>query len=160
VIRPGALGDCIVSLPALEFLSVPSTEVWVSGPNVPLITFATRVRSIQATGLDLVPYQHVPVLRELEQFDEIVSWYATNRPEFREAVAHLPFTFHQALPSGHGLHAVDFYSQQVGAPFGTSPKIDLPRNPRGYLAIHPFSGGSKKNWPLDQKHLFDRLLSI
>ena len=40
LIRPGAIGDLIVSLPALEYLRADYTEVWVAECNVPLIRFA------------------------------------------------------------------------------------------------------------------------
>jgi heptosyltransferase III len=89
------------------------------------------------------------VLSELSQFDSIVSWYGANRPEFRAAVAHLPFEFHEALPKVSNLHAVDFYLQQVGAQLGATPKIPCKRERRGFVAVHPFSGSPKKNWPLE-----------
>jgi hypothetical protein len=86
VIRPGAMGDLILSLPALESLETGYTEVWVSGPNVPLIRFAHRVRSIAATGLNLLGVTEPPehLIGELRSFDSIVSWYGANRPEFRQ----------------------------------------------------------------------------
>jgi heptosyltransferase III len=152
IIRPGAIGDCIVSLPAMEYLRADQTEVWVASQNVPLIRFADKVRGIASTGLDLAGLE-IPgepaVLAELSPFDSIVSWYGANRPEFRAAVAHLPFEFHHALPTDGNLHAVDFYLQQVGAPLGTAPRIPCRREPRGFVAVHPFSGSPKKNWPLE-----------
>jgi hypothetical protein len=177
LIRPGGIGDCILALPAMEGLSNASvarrsspvdpsrsgesppadtTEVWVASANVPLIRFADSVRSIASTGLDLVgiPDRDPPrrVLERLAEFDSIVSWYGTNRPEFRAAVASLPFRFLDALPNQPGVHAVDFYASQVG-PTGRRPvpRIECPRVARGnFVAIHPFSGSAKKNWPLDR----------
>lgn len=148
LIRPGAIGDCIVSLPALEHLRTGYTEVWVSGQNAPLIQFADRVRSIASTGLDLLGIVDSPVLETLRSFDEIWSWYGTNRPEFREAVADLPFRFFPALPSD-GVHAVDFYAAQAGAPQGLAPVIQCPPSERSFIAVHPFSGSPKKNWPFE-----------
>src|SRR5215469_5954355 len=102
VIRPGAIGDFIVSLPALEALGTDYLEVWTAGPNVSLVQFADRVRSIASTGLDLLGIgEPQPNLREeLGKFDSIVSWYGSNRPEFRDLVhgLGLPFRFHAALP--------------------------------------------------------------
>ena len=147
LIRPGAIGDVIVSLPALEFLRCEYLEVWVPGPCVPLIRFADRVRSIASTGLDLVGVVSGAHC-DLSGFDEIWSWYGTARPEFREAVAHLPFRFFPALPKA--THATDFYCAQVGAPPGLIPRLDCPRRDDGFLAIHPFSGSKRKNWPLDR----------
>src|SRR5438552_9965419 len=100
VIRPGAIGDCIVSLPALEFLRTDYLEVWTSSAIVPLVRLASHVRSIASTGLDLAGVTEAParLLETLRTFDSIVSWYGANRPEFQEAVSDLPFTFYPALP--------------------------------------------------------------
>ena len=155
-IRPGALGDCIVSLPALERLCAACaySEVWVASPNIPLIRFADRVRSIASTGLDLVgiPDREPPprALELLAGFDSIVSWYGAARTEFREAVAGLPFEFLAALPEpGGGVHAADFYWRQAGGgPEPATPRIACTSVPGDYIVIHPFSGSPRKNWPL------------
>jgi ADP-heptose:LPS heptosyltransferase len=160
VIRPGAIGDLILSLPALESLATAYTEVWVAGPNVPLIRFADRVRSINATGLNLLGVTDPPayLLDELRSFDSIVSWYGANRPEFCDVTEslRLPVTFYDALPPpGNTEHATDFYLRQVGSPAGAIPHIrcdtgpcDVPREP--FAVIHPFSGSPRKNWPLEK----------
>ncbi len=149
LIRPGAIGDLIVSLPALEHLKAAYTEVWVAGKNVPLVRFADRVRSIQSTGLDLIELGRAGT-SVLEQFDEIVSWYGASREEFREAVKHLPFRFHEALPREGSMHATDFYASQVGAPMGLIPRIPVERHDGGYAVIHPCSGSPSKNWPIEK----------
>ena len=161
-IRPGAIGDLIVCLPALECLRCDYLEVWCAGPNVPLVRFAERVRSIASTGLDWLGVSEAPakLIEDLRSFDEIVSWYGANRPEFRELIAQmdLPFRFLPALPpDGAGCHAVDFYLEQVRelAPAQVSdgiPRIHCGREgPRERLAIiQPFSGSPRKNWPLER----------
>jgi len=152
LIRPGAIGDCIVSLPALEFLRTEYTEVWVRSVNQPLIRFADRVDSIAATGLDLVGIQTPKrTMERLAGFDRIISWYGTNHDEFRDAVRELPFTFHTPLPKDGTLHACDFYATQTGAPMDLTPRIpvgDVVR--RDAIVIHPFSGSPRKNWPLSR----------
>ena len=165
LIRPGAIGDLILSLPALESLQTGYTEVWVSGPNVPLVRFAHRVRSIAATGLNLlgITDPSARLLDELRSFDSIISWYGANRPEFRETVASLdlPFTFHQALPVGSDLsacsrpygprlHATDYYLEQVGCPPGAIPRIQCDAARERFAVIQPFSGSPRKNWPLEK----------
>ena len=92
----------------------------------------------------------------MRDFDSIVSWYGANREEFREATAHLPIEFHKALPPPDStLHAADFFATQLHAPIPASPHIKLDHViKRDFIAIHPFSGSPKKNWPLDQ---FDAL---
>jgi heptosyltransferase III len=151
IIRPGAIGDLIVSLPALQYLRADYTEVWVAGVNASLIRFADRVCSIASTQLDMLELGKAPkaLLDRLGSFDSIVSWYGAGRIEFRGALAHLPVQFHAALPTGCEVHATDFYLNQVGAPPGQVPQIDVPVVVNeGFVAIHPFSGSPRKNWPL------------
>lgn len=160
LIRPGGIGDLIVSLPALESLSQGYTEVWTARANTSLVRFADRVRAISSTGLDLLELGRAPdsLKRELGKFDEIWSWYGTGREEFREAVRGLPFRFLDALPNQPGMHACDFYLGQAGAELGVLPKIECPVQPDVYAVIHPFSGGRKKNWPLEKFHLLAKAL--
>jgi heptosyltransferase-3 len=156
LIRPGAIGDCILSLPVLRYLKADYTEVWISSPAVPLIQFADRVQSIASTGLDLVGIDGIeiasPVRERLQSFDSIISWYGTNRPDFREALLCLGVAceFHAALPPAeYAGHATDFFARQVGAPDGLLSGVAVPTAvSRGTTVIHPFSGGVRKNWPL------------
>lgn len=157
VIRPGAIGDFIVSLPALECLRDDYLEVWAASPNLPLVRFADRVRSIASTGLDLLGVTEPParLIEELRGFDQIVSWYAANRPEFQDAVRSmgLPFRFFSALPrEGGGQNATHFYRSQVqqlvDCPGDAVPRIRCDVEREDFAVIHPFSGSPKKNWPL------------
>ncbi len=160
LIRPGAIGDCILCLPAIESLRADYTEVWVAEQNVPLIRFADRVRSIGSTGIDLVGLDGVaPPARALELlsgFDSIISWYGYRRPEFRFAVQDFNVRFFPALPPAEGReHAVDFFLSHAREAGGREvepvPRIDCPLvEPGGYIAILPFSGSPKKNWPLER----------
>ena len=156
LIRPGAIGDFIVSLPALEALTVPGeyTEVWCAEQNVPLARFADRARSIGSVGLDRLAITHADdVVERLLGFDEIISWYGENRPDFREFVARtaLPFRFLRALPDGR-CHAVDFYAAQVrglGAEVSGNPRIVCPDAAREFAAIHPFASAQAKRAPME-----------
>lgn len=155
LIRPGAIGDCITALPAMEHLAASYTEVWVPSPVVPLISFAERTRSLASTGINLLgvgDLEMPPALRaELAGFDSIVSWYGANRREFREALGSLgaKCEFHQALPPpDYRGHATDFFARQVGAAAGQQPRIEFDRSAqRDSVVLHPFSGSGKKNWP-------------
>src|SRR6059036_3655523 len=107
LIRPGAIGDLIVSLPALESLRAEYLEVWVAEQNVPLIRFADAVCSIGSTGLDMLEIDPPARLVErLKGFDSIVSWYGSSRPEFREAVARLGLPVEHALACSNNLKVV------------------------------------------------------
>jgi heptosyltransferase-3 len=134
LIRPGAIGDVILSLPELEAARADYTEIWAPRPTLPLIRFADRTRALIDTGIELVGVIEGARVPELASFDSIYSWYGANRPEFRDAVRHLPFTFFPALPvAARGI-----------------PRIEVPAAPaENFAAIHPFSGSAKKNWPLE-----------
>jgi len=165
LIRPGAIGDFIVSLPALESLRSDYTELWCAAQNVPLARFADRAQSIVSAGLDrlgLLPAEDV--VDRLRQFDSIISWYGTNRPEFRALVEvlKLPFQFLPALPAGTG-HAVDFYNAQArslgAAQPSRFPHITCPAQERTFAVIHPFASSPAKRAPVDRFELAARKLS-
>jgi heptosyltransferase-2 len=150
LIRPGAIGDFIVSLPALESLRAGYTEVWCAEQNVALAGFADRARSIGSAGLDrlgVLPADDV--VERLRGFDSIVSWYGSAREEFERLG--LPAVVLPALPSGAG-HAVDFYNAQAvglgGAP-ARFPSIACPPARRTFAAIHPFASGARKRAPME-----------
>jgi len=154
LIRPGAIGDFIVSLPAIEALRTAYTEVWCAEPNVPLARFADKAQSIISAGMDrlgILPADDV--VERLRRFDSIVSWYGANRPDFRELVdaLGLPFRFLPALPAA-GIHAVDYYNRQareLGAvPPSRFPEIRCAEAPRSFAAIHPFASSVAKRAPM------------
>jgi len=168
-IRPGAIGDFILSLPALECLAPQSEdgklEIWTSSAHVPLVRFTPHVRAIASTGLDLLGVAEPPprLLEELSAFDSIVSWYGANRPEFRQYVASLglPFRFFPALPAADcRSHATDFYLDQVRTIVECRSdgiaRICCKADDAGiaesgdFAVIHPFSGSASKNWPIDR----------
>ncbi len=152
IIRPGAIGDFILTLPAMEFLKTGYVEVWAASQNLPLARFAHRTRSIAATGLDMLEFAPSEKLRaELSAFDSIISWYGSNRPEFRDAVAGLPFQFFTPIPPDScQIPAADYFASQVGSPLPAVPSIDCPRVEGGFAVIHPFSASPRKCWPLDR----------
>jgi hypothetical protein len=168
LIRPGAIGDFVLSLPAMEWVGKESgAEVWAASRNLPLARFASRTRAIASTGIDLIGLPDVSppagLIEELRGFDSIVSWYGANRLEFRQAVEELglPFQLLAAVPpEGAGVHAADFYFQQVGGGGEASPRLGCPPGDGGFVAIHPFSGSPKKNWPLDRYKELGRRLSL
>ena len=169
LIRPGAIGDCILSLPALECLRAAYTEVWVPSAVAPLIRFADRARSIASTGLDLLGLDGVEppprLLENLREFDSIFSWYGSNRAEFRDCVRalRLPVTFLDALPpAGNRMHAADFFLGAAGCPGqAAAPRIPTPAVQRGdFAVIHPFSGSARKNWPIEKYRGLARRLAM
>jgi len=100
----------------------------VASPNVALVRFADRVRSIASTGLDLLEIRGSEagpaLLDTLAGFDSIISWYGANREQFRDVTRQLglPFEFLSPLPPEKAgnrepgaapVHAVDFYLTQA-----------------------------------------------
>ena len=183
LIRPGALGDTVVWLPAAErWLRGGGGEIWCAGANANVVGHLAAVRAIEGSGLELLelPGAEVPgaLIDRLRSFDHVVSWYGTARAEFREALIGLGLEarFLPALPGEGGVvHAVDFYLEQAGAEAGGVPRVPVPlktvpRNPLaaiadsmvgGYAVIHPFSGGRKKNWPLESfRAVAERLAGV
>src|ERR1039457_39144 len=73
IIRPGAIGDLIVSLPAMECLRTDYLEVWTASAHVPLVRFADAVRSMADSGIDLLGISETKGLErligELRSFD-------------------------------------------------------------------------------------------
>lgn len=135
LIRPGAIGDVILSLPAMEAARAQYTEVWAPRPLLPLIRFADRTRAVGDTGLELVGVVEGARAPALQGFDSIYSWYGANRPEFRDAVRHLPFTFFPALPP----------------PAEGVPRIEVePRPLENFAVIHPFASAPQKRWPMER----------
>ncbi len=157
IIRPGAIGDSILSFPALEHLRAEYTEVWVRSDIVPLVRFADAVRSISSTGIDLagIPDVDPPtsLIERLRSFDEIVSWYGANRPEFKDFVGSFckNVRFLSALPpAGTRVHAADYFLRQAGGTGMAVARIETGvSKPGDYIVLHPFSGSEKKNWPLE-----------
>ncbi|MEQ1887324.1 MAG: glycosyltransferase family 9 protein [Bryobacteraceae bacterium] len=134
LIRPGAIGDCILSFPTLEAAKADYTEVWAPRPILPLIRFADHTRAIINTGLDRLGVFPGARVEALETFDSIYSWYGSANENFREAVRHLPFTFFPALPP----------------PVEGVPKIPVPAAPEeDFAVIQPFSSNPKKTWPIE-----------
>lgn len=158
LIRPGAIGDCILCFPTLEYLKADYTEVWVPSAVVPLVQFAQQARSISSTGLDLVGVGDLEmpgrVREQLRAFDSIISWYGASRDDFRRALARtgIASQFHVALPPpGYTGHATDFFASQVHAPAGLVPHLAVQATrERDSVVIHPFSGSTRKNWPLEK----------
>ncbi len=146
VIRPGGIGDIILSMPAIAHLS-PS-EVWTRAEMLP---FFSNAKSIAASGIDSLGYFGAP---DLGGFDEIHTWYGAQREDFRAALdaLHPKVFWYDALPQDGNQHAADFFATQVQAPTPATPRIGVEAQPNRLIWIHPFSGGAKKNWPLENYH--------
>lgn len=159
LIRPGAIGDCLLWLPLVQFLRRDWTTVWISSPLVPLVRNVDEVRALSSTQLGLLGLEGLEppqaLIAQLRSFDLIVSWYGANRPSFISALegTGVPCVFHKALPHPDWEGSVtDFYAKQIGAPQGLVPSLSPGGTgkvtQRNTIVIQPFSGSGNKNWPL------------
>ena len=149
----------------MEELRADYTEVWVPSAVIPLVQFADRVRSIAATGIDtfgipgLAPA--ASLLSSLRSFDSIISWYGSNREEFAEACHAwgLQVEFRTAIPPASvDVHAVDFFLQRTSDRY---PHIRTSAvSTSEYIAVHPFSGSTHKNWPLDRFRALEAMMPL
>jgi hypothetical protein len=150
----------------MQFLKADYTEIWIPSVVVPLIQFADKLQALAATGIELFGIgrdaEDKRLLERLRSFDQIVSWYGSNRPEFRVELERIGVecVFLDALPPGDAnLHATDFFAAQVGAPAGLIPRLQIEKaEARGSVVLHPFSGSARKNWPLAKYRELAKLL--
>lgn len=175
LIRPGAIGDCLCSLPALYLLQGAETEVWTNGAVAPLIRHASRAISLAGTSFLLLGLPSVEppadLVETLRGFDEILSWSGHNQPLLIERARQfgLPIHFFPPLPDPKGgVHVADFLIRQTarwhghdkeptewrvpgGRRFLLNVASSMQRDPvtrRPLVVLHPFSGSAVKNWPL------------
>jgi len=163
-IQPGAIGDFVLSLPALRWLRQKfgpgGMEIWAERANLTLVehpAYADRVRPLAETGLDSYPLPE-RTRKTLESFDLVVSWRGANFPELVEAIraAHPRAYFLQQFPpEGQAVHLMEFRRSQLASLFATEfgdgrsfpacPQIFLEESDaefaREYLAEEIAAGG-------------------
>jgi len=125
-VQPGAIGDVILSLPALGALrqtfGAGGMEIWTERSKLPLVAhpaYADRVHAIADSGLDSYPLPE-RTLAAMRKFDLVVSWQGAKLPELTHAVkavhAHAYFRC-QFPPAGQTVHLCDFRRSQIRALF-------------------------------------------
>ena len=179
VLRAGALGDSLLALPAiaaLRRLVGPSGAVELVGtePAVGLALgprLATRVHSVDRARfrpLFQESEDDTDLLSLLKGFDLVVAW--SSLPHLAEKLSRIGIPHLKAPPlPPEDVHASDHLYRSL-APLGAfgpapPPEVDLDEEsrlaaldflrwnglpPSGFVAIHPSSGSSRKNWPLDR----------
>lgn len=174
VLRGGAIGDFIVTLPTLEGIRRRHPDA-----RIELVGNRTAAAIVERRGLlDAVHSQHdavwaslyappplPPDLRgRLEAFDAIVNFWPDPDGELRR---HFPvragqqFITAAALPetapaASHYLNAVAGLGAERVPLFY---RLAEPRADARRIAIHPGSGSPRKNWPVDRWREFARRLS-
>jgi heptosyltransferase III len=170
VIRGGAIGDFILTLPALAALkkTFPAARLEVLGyPHIAslasLVGYVSDVKSIEAAALAGFFARHGTLSDALAEyfagFNIIISYLYDPDSIFQENVAR--FSKAQFIAAPHRpresdeMHATEVFLQALQrlAIFDADPvpRIELRHDVvGGMLAVHPGSGSEKKNWPEDR----------
>jgi ADP-heptose:LPS heptosyltransferase len=163
ILRGGALGDLLLTLPVLDAIrsNFPQSfvEVWGIRPQVDLLQSVDRVNRLDAVGLTplFVPGSMPPVLRKrLSEFDLAISFLSDPHGV---VVQNLASSGVQRVVRGSpvmrpGMHAI-YQLASVLEPLGLDLRDPVPRLKVGrgkiqkpLLGFHPGSGSRAKNWPL------------
>jgi heptosyltransferase III len=167
VLRGGALGDLVLTLPVLEEIrrSYPSAEVTLFGifPQARLATpeFVDRVDRLDAA--DLVPLfvdgpMPWPIRRRLQGFDLAISFLSDPTAIIARnlAAAGIKQVVTSTDKTSSHVHAV-FRLANVLGPLGLTLRNPVPRLAGGpktskfvRFGFHLGSGSPRKNWPIDQ----------
>lgn len=170
VLRGGALGDFIVTLPALAALrrAWPDARIELAG-NVTAAAVARSTRLLDAVHSQhearwSALYDDAPLSGEfapwLASFDLVVNFWPDDSGELAR---HFPRragqTFlsasaqpAQAPAAAHFCAALAPLGLAAGEhSFSLRPRPRTPA-PDAFIAIHPGSGSAKKNWPIDRWH--------
>ncbi len=165
VLRGGALGDFLVTLPALAMLR----QRWPDA-RVELIGNATAAAlALPAELLDAVHSQHEarwgglygtqplpPALADwLEQFDLVISYWPDPEGELRRRFPARPgqTTVFGAAQPNVAPAAAHYCAplRELGlVPTALLYPLRHPAPERALIALHPGSGSPRKNWPLDR----------
>ena len=170
VIRGGALGDFILTLPAIRLLrdGFPGAHLEILGyPQIASLAemsgWADATRSIEYGPLSsfFTPAGELAadLVRYFTSFDQIVSYlfdpdqiFANNlrRAGVRKLIVGSP----KINDREHAARQLARPLEQLALHLGARGAIIRPNEPRkidpGRIAIHPGSGSSQKNWPLDR----------
>ena len=183
VIRGGAIGDFILTLPVLSALRAqfPAARLELMGyPHVAQLALATglvtEIRSIEARAMASFFTERGELNTELSsyfaRFAVIVSFLYDPDDVFKDNIAKCggaQFVVAQHRPDeAKKLHATEVFLQGLErlAIFDADPvpRLDLPVTPETmlpagrWLAVHPGSGGEHKNWP--EGHWTDLLTQL
>jgi heptosyltransferase-3 len=174
VFRGGALGDLILTLPALRGLRSIADHICLLAPDPQRVLARSYVdESFDLNGVALAPLfgpdqtRSKNVFDTLGQFDLALSYLSDSSKTFRPNVIAAtsarfvqgPFRIDESGP-----HAVT----QLAAPVATLsgklinpyPEIPIARKDpaRDIVAIHVGSGATRKNWPIERWALLSRWL--
>lgn len=176
VIRGGAIGDFILTLPAIGLLrdAFPTAHLEILGyPHILAVAqgrYANATRSIEYAPLARFFARNAEVSSELtdyfRQFNQVVSYlfdpdqiFASQleRCGVRNLITGSPKItgeIHAAHQLARPLESLALFLEDPAArvfPNAEDASAVSPRLPAGpFFALHPGSGSARKNWPLDR----------
>lgn len=172
VLRGGALGDFLVTLPALHLLRThwPSARIELAGnaraAELAILSGLLDAAHSQHEGRWSALFSEAPLPRPfsawLDRFDLVVSYWPDVDGALRQHFAHRGKTYigSHARPMSRpaarhfcdslsvlGLKAVDFHTR-LSLPDTVKEQADQRLGGfKDFLAVHPGSGARVKNWP-------------
>lgn len=176
VLHPGALGDIILSLPAVALLRQRSARITMAG-NLDSLAVAAGGYADHIISLSTVPlhrlYSGGPLpeadIQFWKRFDRIISWTGAGDPEFVTALReiHSKSCVAPWRPGpGETRHVSQIFADSVGIEIAAPlkpPHIELGElalkrgtqwlNEKGWngreplVALHPGAGSVTKRWP-------------
>jgi ADP-heptose:LPS heptosyltransferase len=171
VLRGGAVGDFIVTLPALHALRRrwPDAHIEVIGyPHVARLAewmgLANRIRSLDEAKIARYFAENAQVRDEdqiyFASFDIVINYLHDPEKILHDNLKRcgVPVLI-QASPLVQDRHATDHLLQPLeslaiypdpSAPFGSFSELLTSTSAAPWIALHPGSGGKKKCWPINE----------
>ncbi len=169
VIRPGAIGDTLLTFPILRALRDNFT-----GPHITLVGNAAVLPLALATGLvaEVLDYQsplwselfssagiHAPALRSLLKGTDLAICWLRDPDHLVEhnlqqaGVQQLTIAPGRP-PEGERIHVIAYLARTVGVSaewtFAQNVGRGVGQSVEAPIAIHPGSGGARKCWPIEK----------
>jgi ADP-heptose:LPS heptosyltransferase len=174
VLFPGALGDFICFMPALQSLAQQATvDLFAQSAFSELVVDGIRVSSLESTEVSEL-FRNSPKTcglpgRFLQAYDAVYSWFASGNPDFVELLQVLTGGRAQIFPfrpTKTDIHQRDYYLRCIGEKNGSSAAPLIVLRPQALrwrdcfwsqnsldggpvLTIAPGSGSREKNWPVE-----------
>jgi ADP-heptose:LPS heptosyltransferase len=174
VFFPGALGDFICLLPALQILAEGAqVELFTKMAFAGIVPRHIRVRALERYEINRLFVTGAACERRLGDFfspyRRVYSWMGSGEPVFRRELRALApgrvrlFAFHGADAA---MHQSDYYLSCVETSRKTGPAVTIPLQPealqwrkefwqrhglqdKALLVMAPGSGSGEKNWPAE-----------
>jgi Glycosyltransferase family 9 (heptosyltransferase) len=174
VLFPGALGDFICFLPALQKLARNAgIDLFARSEFADIVASGVTVRSLECSQISQMFTANAVEDQRLQNFfgayAAIYSWFASPRSEFVQQLTSLACgraRIYPFQPTNSSIHQTDYYLSCIGWDSGSSAEPEVTLRAEGIawcdefcathelrrgplLVVAPGSGAREKNWPAD-----------